>query len=207
MKRRIEESEEKRRELQERILGIQNEWDAKLADHTSVLARKHQLKIKQLEAVVEQQTGEIESLRQMLAKNKSEKNQLSSKLSETNRKNEEGGSENENFILRREMDNLLKEKISLSAENSQLKKRLSNLEEIQYGSYNEGRSSSINNSSNNKSRSANKDLLAESSPLKPMNSEDLELRNKVYNYFSKRYPKVQVTQINRCTFRLTQQIS
>jgi chromosome segregation ATPase len=207
LKRRLEESEENRRSLQDRMIGIQEEWDSKLSEHSSSLAHKHQYKIETLENQVQEQIAEIESLKKQLSKNTSEKNQLTSKLTETNRKNEEGGSENENFILRRQMDNLLKEKISLSAENSQLRKRLNNLEEIQFGSYNEGRSSSINTSSNNKSRSVNKDMLTQNSPLKPMNADDIELRNKVNAYFAKRYPKVNVTQMNRSRIYVMQQTS
>lgn len=204
LKKRLDISETKRKDLQEKLLSIQDEWDSKMSTHNSTVTVKQQQKIKHLEALVEEQVNEIKNLEEVLKRNKVEKLHLNSKLLESNKKNEEGGADNENFILRREMDGLLKEKIMLSAENSALKKRLNSIEEQQLGSYNEGRSSSITTGTS-RSRILGKDFHQEpdSATINPMNKDEIELRNKVMSYFNKRYPKVQTTQLNRSKFIIT----
>ena len=198
LKKRLEASEEERRQLHDRLLHSQEAWESKVSTHNTALLAKHQQRIKHLEEFIEEQSITIKTLEQQLRNSLLEREKLAVLLSDHDQKFDEGGSENENFILRREMDNLLKEKIYLSNENSDLKKKLNNFEDNQFSSQNDERSHSLTAktiSQKDKSGTKEKDSL----PSKPITEEDLELRNLFLSYFAKRYPKVVVTQLNRST--------
>lgn len=177
------------------MLALQDEWDAKVSSHSASLVNKQQQRIKTLESTVEEQAITIKNLEQQLRRSLGERDKLTTRLADTDHRKDEGATDNENFILRREMDHLLKEKIHLSSENSDLKRKLNLLDENVISGFMEDRSQSLNKSNPNKEKSGIKDK--ESFLSKNITEEELELRTKVISYFSKRYPKVTVTQINR----------
>lgn len=195
LKRRLQESEEERKILQDKLLTSQKDWEAKISSHNSALLIKQQQRLKHLETFGEEQGSIIKNLETQLRNSLMEREKLASKLADKDHRLEEGGSDNENFILRREMDNLLKEKIYLSSENSDLKRKLNVFDDHHISGFNEDRSHSLNKSNTNRDKSGIKDR--DSFMTKPITEEDLELRNKVLAYFGKRYPRLSVAQINR----------
>lgn len=183
-------------------MSSQTEWESKISSQNAALMAKHQQRVKHLETFVDEQSIKIKALEQQLRNSVFEREKLNNQLAEKHEKQDEGGPDNENFILRREMDNLLKEKIFLSSENSDLRRRLNVLNDNQYVYIPDDKSSSnLNKSQPNKEKSGIKEK--ESSNSKNVPEVDLELRSQVLSFFAKRYPKVTVTQINRSTHGVT----
>lgn len=93
------------------------------------------------------------------------------------------------------MDNLLKEKIHLSSENSDLKRKLHILDDHHVSAFTDDRSHSLSKSGPHQEKSGQRER--DSIASKPLTEEDLQLRNKVMAYFLKRFQKAAVAQLNR----------
>ncbi len=213
LRQRLEESEGKRRALQERAITVQKEWEEKLEAHNANIVQKQAARIKALEGLVEEQAESILIFSDELNKIKSDNSHLKSKLDAADRKIDEIDNSDEHGILRKQLDILLKEKTTLSIENSELKKMLG---------YNEQSSIPLPVSASPKKPNLTIDTHIPKSPRRagdpmtptaghnksidslalPLSEEEIELRNKVLHYFQKKYPETRVNQINRSKIKV-----
>jgi type II secretory pathway predicted ATPase ExeA len=121
LRRKLDDSELKRKTIQDKMLTMQEEWEQRMSELSHSMMQKQSSKIKGLEVRVQElqeMLVEAELAKEGLVE---EKEELSEKLLEAVNKFEEMDDENENGILRKQLDSLLKEKTSLSSENNLLK--------------------------------------------------------------------------------------
>ena len=201
LRQRLEESESKRRAIQERSLAVQKEWEEKLAAHSSGTVQKQAARIKALESVVEEQADSVLLFSDELQKIKAENLSLKQKLDEAGRQIDELDNNDEHTILRQQLESLLKEKNALSFENQEFRRKLG----ITDGGYHSAKKPDLTiDTSKTPKRQSNDPMTPTAGDKKgidslalPLTEEDIELRNKVVNYFERKYPGTKVNQVNR----------
>lgn len=204
LRQRLAESEGKRRALQDRAITVHREWEDKLNAHNAGVVQKQTARLKALESLVEEQAESVLLFSDELSRFKAENAQLRSKLEEADRKIDAIDNSDEHSLLRKQLDSLLKERTSLSIENSDLKKMLGLNEhssQVTSGSSHKKPNLTIE-SSMPKSPTRQIDSYASKSNhtlTAPLTEEEIELRGKVISYFERKYSEVKVAQINRGT--------
>jgi hypothetical protein len=203
LRRKLDDSELKRKTIQDKMLTMQEEWEQRMSELSHSMMQKQSSKIKGLEVRVQElqeMLVEAELAKEGLVE---EKEELSEKLLEAVNKFEEMDDENENGILRKQLDSLLKEKTSLSSENNLLKDLILK-QEKKDDEERELRSEKKPTKSNRKpteQESSNQLLPIKSEytsskhhePAKQLNEEENnELKQKALAYFAKKAPEVQV---------------
>jgi regulator of replication initiation timing len=189
------------------VLLIDKEWEGKLAHHTSSLVQKQTAKIKKLEEDLAERAAKLERLEDSHRKSEQENASLRAKLSSAVSKLDDLDNGDEHVILRKQLDSLLKEKTSLCIENSELKIKLAKYESVdQYPTASSKKQPPTDSAHKTPKRvAAEAQAQAQASPVAksidtmatPLSEEDSELRNKVISYFGKKYPDMQLVQVNR----------
>lgn len=208
LRQRLEESESKRRVIQERSLAVQKEWEEKLAAHNSGAVQKQAARIKGLESVVEEQADSVLLFSGELARIKSENFSLKQKLDDAGRKIDELDNNDEHTILRQQLESLLKEKTALSLENQDYRKKLGIADE----KYHSAKKPDLTiDTSKTPKRQTNDPMTPTAGDKKgidslalPLTQDDIELRSKVVSYFERKYPNTKVNQVNRSRIQVTQ---
>ena len=204
LKIKLEESENKRKALYEKSLIIEKEYEEKLTQQSAVLSQKHSVKVRSLESVVVEQSSRIEDLQNDLKSKESEYNRLKAQLKQVNSQLDDIDNGDEHAILRKQLDILLKEKTSLCLENSELKVKLAKYEPPADYSMPSKRNQRVSGAPS-KSPKLKSETVGQLVPLtksieyqsQPANQEDAEFRNKVMNYFNKKYPDIPVTYVSK----------
>lgn len=78
---RLNESEEERRILQEKLLNSQKDWETKVSSHNSALVIKQQQRVKHLESLTEDQANTIRNLELQLRQSLIEREKLTNQIS------------------------------------------------------------------------------------------------------------------------------
>lgn len=211
------ESEAQRKMLQERLRVVYGDWEERLKTIAEEKAHIHNDKIKVLEGLNTDLVKRVDTLESTVNALRSENENLKKEQRKYSDEDDEDESPAESAALRRQIDNLLKEKTALSQENHELRQKLTStsmhtIPEPQQDS--SGKKNRPQQSDRNKDKTVEKsrefpreqsDRLIAGESIQSsraadnlaLDQEDIELRNRVLTYFQRRHPEAEVVQVNK----------
>lgn len=195
MRQRVVESESKRLEMLEILKEQQGDWDRKLEAFTEEIGGKWLARVKEAETRARNAEAEAKEL-------KRDCERLREHLSETKRTLEDAESGNDQAMLRKQLDTLLKEKTGLYQENNDLRAQLeisSSPKKILERSETPKSSKRVQEQPANHQASTNvqKVKTHHENLQASLSEEDRDLQAKVLDYFMRRQPGASIGQVNK----------